>query len=63
MSNFTHAAYNPSEKVVRAADFMDDYFGPHQYGVRFPDDPAVYRDYETRIPLDKVFVLKESPVE
>ena len=58
MSNFTKPAYHPKEKVVRAANYMDDHFGHHQYGVRFPGDEHVYRPAETDIPLDVVFVPK-----
>lgn len=58
MSNFTGAAYHPKEKVIRAAMFLDDHFGPHEYGVLFSDDPHVYRDHETHIPIDVVFVPK-----
>ena len=58
MSNFTRAAYHPKEKVVRAAHFIDDHFGHHGYGVKFPGDPHVYRADETIIPLDVVFVVK-----
>ncbi len=61
MSNFTRAAYHPKEKVVRAACYIDDHFGPHEYGVLFPGDPHVYRVDECDIPTDVVFVPK--PVE
>lgn len=56
MSNFLRAAYHPKEKVVRRAYWLDDHFGPHEYGVSFPDDPHVYKPEETEIPLDVVFV-------
>jgi len=58
MSNFTRAAYHPKEKVIRAAMYVDDYFGHHEYGVRFPGDAHVYRPHETDIPLDVLFVPK-----
>lgn len=58
MSNFTQAAYHPREKVVRAATFIDNYFGQHQYGVQFSGDAHVYKARETLIPLDVVFVPK-----
>lgn len=60
MSNFTQPAYHPKEKVIREASFLDDYFGPHEYGVSFPNDPHVYKDHETRIPRDVVFVPKSE---
>lgn len=58
MSNFVRAAYHPKEKVVRAASYLDDHFGPHEYGVRFSGDTHVYRPRETDIPLDIVFIPK-----
>lgn len=33
----------------------------HMYGVQFPGDPHVYKDRETVIPLDVVFVPKAEP--
>jgi hypothetical protein len=60
VSNFTGPAYHPKEKTVRAASFMDDYFGKHEYGVRFSGDHHVYKEHETRIPLDVVFVPKPT---
>lgn len=60
MSNFTRPSYHPKEKVVRAATWLDDYFGPHQYGVRFPGDDHVYMPEETDIPSDVVFVPQEK---
>ena len=59
MSNFTRAAYHPKEKVIRAANWLDNHFGPYSYGVSFPGDPHVYRPEETQIPLGVVFVPKE----
>lgn len=60
MSNFVQAAYNPKEKTVRAAHFMDDYFDKHEYGIKFSGDNKVYRTNEVIIPIDAVFVLKED---
>jgi len=56
MSNFGRAAYHPKEKVVRAANWIDDHFGHHEYGVSFPGDQHVYRPSEVEIPLDVVFI-------
>jgi len=60
MSNYVRAAYHPPTNTVRAAHWMDDYFGKHQYGVRFDDteDNTVYRPDDVHIPVDKVFVEK-----
>ena len=66
MSSFQQAAYHPKEKVVRGAYWLDDYFGLHQYGVRFddPDDDdgsvTVFTPSEVVIPLDRVFVDKDT---
>lgn len=60
MSNFVRAAYHPEEKVIRAAYFLDDYFGQHRYGVGFEGDPMVYPIRDCEIPLDKVFVEKSG---
>lgn len=59
MSNFTRVAWNPTERVARAAHYVDDYFGKHAYGVMFDGDPQVYRSVEAEIPLDLVLVPKE----
>ena len=63
MSNFTRAAYHPNEKVVRAATFCDDYFGPHKYGVFFVGDQWIYHPNEVDIPLDVVFVPRMEEKE
>lgn len=60
MSNFTRVAWNPKERVARAAMWMDDYFGKHQYGVMFNGDEKVYRPEEVVIPLDLVLVPKQD---
>lgn len=63
MSNYSRSAWNPKERVVRAAMWMDDYFGKHQYGVAFEGDPAVYKPEEVEIPLDLIFVPEEGKIE
>lgn len=37
MSNYQGLACNPSSRMVEKAMFLDDYFGRHEYGVRFKD--------------------------
>lgn len=37
MSSYTTKTIHPITKTVENADWLDDYFGPHRYGVRFPD--------------------------
>jgi hypothetical protein len=56
MSNFTRSAYHPKEQVIRSANWLDNHFGPHEYGVSFPGDEHVYRTGEVEIPIDLVFV-------
>lgn len=62
MSNYTRAAYHPPTNTVRAAYWMDDYFGKHQYGVQFQntDDDTVYHPREVDIPVGKVFVERKD---
>lgn len=37
MSNFIRRTKNPETGVFEDACWLDDYFGRHRYGVRFPD--------------------------
>lgn len=37
MSNFQQLTRHPETKTMELADWIDDYYGKHQYGVRFPD--------------------------
>ncbi len=60
MSNFTKVAWHPRERVARAANYIDDYFGRHQYGVQFDGDDMVYRPNDVEIPLDLVLVPREA---
>jgi len=46
MSNFRRVAINPGTGEAQEAEFLDDYFGRHEYGVRFPGSPHVYRATE-----------------
>lgn len=61
MSNFIAAAYHPLTNTVRAAAFMDDYFGHYIYGIKFEGDDKVYRTEEITIPTDKIFVELFDP--
>jgi hypothetical protein len=58
MSNFTRVSWHPVERVARAADWIDDHFGRHRYGVRFHGDDHVYKPEEVEIPLDLILVPK-----
>lgn len=63
LSNFIRVSWNPSERVARAASYVDNHFGPHQYGVKFEGDERVYRPEEVEIPILLVLVPKEDRPE
>ena len=37
MSNFKRMTIHPVTKKIEDAEWIDDHFGRHRYGVRFPD--------------------------
>lgn len=37
MSSYFGKAINPKTQRMETAKFLDDYYGEHQYGVRFAD--------------------------
>ena len=43
MSNYHALARHPITGEIRVADWLDDSFGHHIYGVRFPGDETIYR--------------------
>jgi hypothetical protein len=49
MSNYTAKARNPKTGNVEDAEFLDDFYGKHIYGVRFSDG-CVY--VESELPDD-----------
>jgi len=59
MSSYYRPAYHPPTGTVRDALWADDYFGRHQYGVRFDGDETAYKPEDVAIPADKVFVSQE----
>lgn len=44
MSNFFSLAKNPDTGKKEYAQFIDNYFGEHEYGVYFPSTKITYRD-------------------
>lgn len=46
MSSYYDDAFHPEEGIVRRAFWIDDFFGPHQYGIRFDDNGPVFRPSE-----------------
>ena len=43
MSNYHALARHPITGKIEMADWLDDSFGHHIYGVRFPGDETIYR--------------------
>ena len=37
MSNYYEKAIHPKTGIEETAEYLDDYFGHHQYGIRFSD--------------------------
>lgn len=46
MSHYTMTIRNPRTGNVEEALWMDDYWGRHQYGIRFAGEEHVWRDEE-----------------
>lgn len=45
MSNYFQLTKHPVTGEIERAEWIDDYFGRHKYGVRFPSDtPRVYEE-------------------
>ena len=45
MSNYTAPTFHPDTGKLEQAAWMNDYYGRHQYGVRFPDG-SIHRAQE-----------------
>lgn len=43
MSSYLKSTVHPETKAIENAEWLDDYFGQHNYGVRFPSDGKVFR--------------------
>lgn len=43
MSSYQKQTVHPETKQIENAEWLDDYFGQHNYGVRFPSDGKVFR--------------------
>jgi hypothetical protein len=50
MSTYSEKTWHPVERRLRNAQWIDDYFGRHQYGVRFDGEDHVYRPEEVNPP-------------
>lgn len=42
MSNYARVTKHPVTGKYSKAEWLDNYFAPHYYGVKFPDDEKVY---------------------
>lgn len=63
MSNFTRKTYNPKTGVYEDADWIDNYFGPHEYGVKYQSGfSTVYKGIVIEIIAmnDKMPVFEEE---
>ncbi len=64
MSTYNQMTKNPDTGQWEDATWIDDYFGPHQYGVRFPSSEQIWggRELETRdyTAEEQVVMLEES---
>lgn len=65
MSNYTAPAIHPETGVIQDALWIDDYYGPHRYGVRF-DDGKVFDAWLVKLakpPLTDCLrrVIEEEP--
>lgn len=49
MSNYKEMAIHPKTGEPEMADWLDDYYGRHRYGVWFPSDGEVYPEAECRV--------------
>lgn len=61
MSSYIRLTVHPETGAAEKAEWLDDYFGHYNYGVRFPSDGKVFRadEYEwTERPSDKVSIGK-----
>ena len=61
MSNFIAPTRYPDEAgEIQPATWLDDYFGPHEYGVRFPDG-KVFHEREIRHMTTVLKTAHENP--
>ena len=44
MSNFMWVTKHPKTGKEEMAEWLDNYYGSHEYGVRFPSDGEVFRE-------------------
>lgn len=49
MSSYRAPAFNPVSALVQEATWLDNYFGPHSYGVQFDGDGKTYHTHEVSL--------------
>jgi hypothetical protein len=49
MSNYRAMTIHPETKIPEMADWIDDHFGKHHYGVRFPSDRKIFSEDECKL--------------
>jgi hypothetical protein len=52
VSSYKDKAWNPKTNKIEDAVWLDDYFGRHQYGVKFAGDDKYYKPNEVEIPKE-----------
>ena len=63
MSNYRSGAFNPLTRRVEHADWLDNHFGIHVYGVKF-DDGNVYHTWEVGpLALGKYIERQQSVID
>ncbi len=55
MSSYTAPAIHPRTRKIEQAEYLDDYYGRHRYGVRFSDG--------TVWPIDQIDRPSKPPSE
>ena len=46
MSNFSALTFHPVTNIIEMANWMDDYWGKHHYGVHFSSDGVTYDPFK-----------------
>ena len=60
MSNYTKLTQHPRTGETLEASWLDDYFGRHRYGVRFPNGD-VFREEEVEAAKQVLTPLRKVP--
>lgn len=63
MSNFRSNAIHPETGKCEAADYLDDHYGRHHYGVRFDDGKVFSVDIVLRCSEDHRLEKSLLPIE